>query len=84
MLVAYAFGAISKIFIAKMPNRLIPLQNLIIGVISALICWLVKLEPNFIDALIVCMMATMSAGGISDLIKNVKIPATSNNESDSG
>lgn len=71
-LVAYIFGAITKAFITKIPSKFIPLQNTIIGIISALICWLIKIEPNFITALVACMMATMSAGGIADLTKITK------------
>lgn len=71
-LVAYIFGAITKVFITKIPSKFIPLQNTIIGIVSALICWLIKIEPNFITALVFCMMATMSAGGIADLTKITK------------
>ncbi len=72
MLVAYTFGAITKAFITTLPNRFIPLQNLGIGIISAFICFFLKLEPNLIKSLVVCLMATMSAGGLSELIKNMK------------
>ena len=71
-LVAYIFGAITKVFITKIPSKFIPLQNTIIGIVSALICWLIKIEPDFITALVLCMMATMSAGGIADLTKITK------------
>ena len=71
-LVAYIFGAITKAFITKIPSKFIPLQNTIIGIVSALICWLIKIEPDFITALVLCMMATMSAGGIADLTKITK------------
>lgn len=85
MFVAYAFGVISKLFIAKIPNKYLPLQNLLIGFISALICFFAKLEPNFGEALIVCLMATMSAGGISDLIKHLKTEINpEDNDSDLG
>ena len=71
-LVAYILGAITKAFISAIPNRFIPLQNLIIGIISAIVCVYIKIEPNFITALVACLMATMSAGGVSELIKNMK------------
>lgn len=82
-LVAYILGSITKAFIKKIPNRFIPLQNVIIGVISALICYFSKIEVNILNAFVVCLMATMGAGGIADLIKNLK-NETLNNESDSG
>ena len=38
-LVAYVLGSITKIFIDKIPNRYIPLQNVLIGLVSAFICY---------------------------------------------
>lgn len=67
--VAYICGAITKIFIDSIPNKYIPIQNVLIGVISALICYFCKIEPNLLNAIILCLIATMSAGGIADLIK---------------
>ncbi len=68
-IVAYIFGAITKTFIDKIPNRFIPLQNVVIGLISALICFFTKIEPNLLQAVVLCLMATMGAGGIADLTK---------------
>ena len=34
MLVAYVFGAITKIFIENVPNKFIPIQNVVIGILS--------------------------------------------------
>jgi hypothetical protein len=68
-LVAYVLGSITKIFIATIPNKYIPLQNVIIGIISALICYFTKIETNLLQAIVLCLMATMGAGGIADLIK---------------
>ena len=85
-LVAYVFGAITKVFVNKVPNKYIPLQNVAIGLLSALICFIFHLEPNFLEAVVVCLMATMSAGGISDLIKlkDTLKNGTQDDESDSG
>lgn len=70
-LVAYIFGSITKIFIDSIPNKFIPIQNVVIGVISALICYFSKIEPNLLNALVLCLFATMGAGGVYDLI-NIK------------
>lgn len=67
-LVAYIFGAITKLFIEKIPNKFIPIQNVIIGVISAFICYFMKIETNLLNSIIMCLLATMSAGGVADLI----------------
>lgn len=68
-LVAYILGSITKIFINKIPNKYIPLQNVLIGLISAFICYFTKIETNLLQAIVLCLMATMGAGGIADLIK---------------
>lgn len=47
-------------------KKYIPIQNLIIGLISGVICWLVELEPNVITSLVKCVIASYAAGGIYD------------------
>lgn len=70
-IVAYIFGAITKIFIDSVPNKYIPIQNVLIGIISALICYFTKIEANLLNTFVLCLMATMGAGGVADLI-NIK------------
>ena len=70
-IVAYVCGAITKIFIDQIPNKYIPIQNVIIGLISAIICYFTKIEPNLLQAIVLCLLATMGAGGIHDLL-NIK------------
>ena len=67
-IIAYIFGAITKIFIDSIPNKYIPIQNVIIGVISGLICYFTGIEANFLQAIVLCLVATMGAGGVADLI----------------
>lgn len=69
--VAYILGAITKIFIDTVPNKYIPIQNVVVGIVSALICYFTNIEPNLLQALILCIVACMGAGGIADLI-NIK------------
>ncbi len=71
-LVAYILGAITKVFIEQIPNKLIPMQNVIIGIISALICYFCKIETNLLQALVLCLISTMGAGGVADLYKIIK------------
>ena len=70
-IIAYIFGAITKIFIDTIPNRYIPIQNVIIGLISALICYFTGIETNLLQSIVLCIVACMGAGGIADLI-NIK------------
>lgn len=70
-IVAYILGAITKIFIDAVPNKYIPIQNVVVGIISALICYFTGIEVNLLQAIVLCLVATMGAGGIADLI-NIK------------
>ena len=70
-IIAYICGAITKIFIDQIPNKFIPIQNVVIGIISAIICYFTGIEPNLLQAIVLCLVATMGAGGIADLI-NIK------------
>lgn len=67
-IIAYIFGAITKIWIDEIPNKYIPIQNVIIGVISAVICYFTGIEPNLLQAIVLCLVACMGAGGVADLI----------------
>ena len=70
-IIAYICGAITKIFIDSIPNKYIPIQNVVIGIISGLICYFIGIEPNLLQAIVLCLVATMGAGGVADLI-NIK------------
>ena len=71
MLVTYICGAITKIFIEEIPNRYIPIQNVIIG-ISGVICFFIEIDDNIIESILICLMSALSAGGISDLVDTNK------------
>lgn len=71
-IIAYIFGAITKIFVDSIPNKYIPIQNVVIGVISAVICYFTGIEPDFLQAIVLCLVACMGAGGIADLKKVVR------------
>ena len=68
-IITYIFGAINKAFFKKIPNRFIPLQNVIIGIISGLVCYYTKIETNLLQALVLCFMSAIGAGGTADLTK---------------
>ena len=68
-IISYVLGAINKLKWQKMPNKYIPIQNVIIGVISGLVCYIFKIEPNFLNSMVLCLSSTMSEGGIADLMK---------------
>lgn len=68
-IITYTLGAITSCFIDNIPNKYIPIQNVIIGVISALICYFTKIEPNLLQSFVLCYFAVTGAGGTADLIK---------------
>ena len=68
-LVTLIAGAITKTFVDVVPNKFIPLQNLIIGLVATAICYFSGVETNLLQALCLCVFASMGAGGIVDLKK---------------
>lgn len=68
-IVTYILGAFTKLKWESLPHKYIPIQNVIIAIISTFICFFAKIEPSFIQALVLCFTATMGAGGVADLIQ---------------
>ena len=68
-IITYILGAITKIFVDVIPNKYIPIQNVIVGLISGLICYFTKVEPNLLQSLVLCFTAATAAGGTADLLQ---------------
>lgn len=64
-LITLIMGQITK-KLGLVDKKYIPYQNLVIGLVSGLICWLVELEPNIWVALLSCLIASYGAGGLYD------------------
>ena len=63
-------GEITKL--TSIPNKYIPLQNIVIAMLASIVCIVFQVENlGILEAIISCIFATMSAGGISD-IKKIK------------
>lgn len=60
-------------------KKFIPYQNLVIGLLSGVICWLVELEPNILVAILSCLIASYGAGGLYD---NLTIKKENDNAED--
>lgn len=61
-------GEITKV--TSIPNKYIPLQNIIIAVLASIVCIVFKVEDlSVLETIISCVFATMSAGGLADLKK---------------
>ena len=65
--VTLILGEITK-KIGWIDKKYIPWQNLLIGLISGVICWLCNLEPNLATSLVKCIVASYAAGGLYDNI----------------
>ena len=72
MLITLILGTITKAFIEEIPSKYIPIQNFIIGAVSAFICYRCNIEPNLLQAIVLCIFAAMGAGGSYDLAKTIK------------
>lgn len=68
-LITYCLGSVTKAFFTTIPTKFIPLQNVVIGIISAIVCYFGGLEGSLLNSFVLCLMASMGAGGISDLSK---------------
>lgn len=61
-------GEITKL--TSLDNKYIPLQNIIIAIISSIVCIAFKVENmSVLETIVTCIFGTMSAGGIADLKK---------------
>ena len=68
MAITLLLGEITKV--TTIPNKYIPLQNIAIAIISAIVCIIFKVEGmGILETIITCVFASMSAGGIVDIKK---------------
>ena len=48
-------------------KKYIPIQSVVIGLISGFVCYITDLEPNIITAIITCVICSLSASGLYDV-----------------
>lgn len=66
--VTLVLGQITKV--TPIPNKYIPLQNIVISIVASIICIAFNVEGmNTLETVLTCIFATMSAGGLADLKK---------------
>ena len=71
-IVTYILGAINKAFIKNMPNEFIPLQNIVIGLVSGFACYYFGVEPDWLQSMVLCFISAMGAGGVADVTLTAK------------
>lgn len=71
MAITLLLGEITKLTI--IPNKYIPLQNIIIAILSSVVCLVFEVEGlGTLETILTCIFASMSAGGIADIKKITK------------
>ena len=71
MAVTLVAGEITKL--TSIPNKYIPLQNIAIAIVATVLCLVCNVEGmGVLETAIMCIFATMSAGGLADLTKVTK------------
>ena len=71
MAVTLVAGEITKL--TSLPNKYIPLQNIIIAIIASIVCIVFNVENmGVLETVLTCVFATMSAGGIADMKKVIE------------
>ncbi len=72
MAVTLVAGEITKV--TNIPNKYIPLQNIVIAIMASIVCIVFKVEDmGILETIITCIFGTMSAGGLADLAKTKKV-----------
>ena len=68
MAITLLAGEITKV--TAIPNKYIPLQNIIIAILSSVVCIIFNVEGmGVLETIITCIFSSMSAGGIADIKK---------------
>ena len=71
MAVTLVAGEITKL--TSLPNKYIPLQNIIIAIVASIVCIIFNVENmSALETILTCVFATMSAGGIADMKKVIE------------
>ena len=71
MAVTLVAGEITKM--TSLPNKYIPLQNIIIAIVASIVCIVFGVENmGALETVLTCIFATMSAGGIADMKKVIE------------
>lgn len=65
-IVTYAFGVLAKRF-GWIESKYIPVQNLVIGILAGLLTYTLGITPDLTTALMLCLFASLGAGGTHDL-----------------
>lgn len=65
-IVTYVFGVLAKKF-EWIESKYIPVQNLVVGILAGFLSYSLGLAPDLTTALMLCLFASLGAGGTHDL-----------------
>lgn len=64
--VTLILGQITK-KLGLVDKKYIPIQSVVIGLVSGLIAWLTELDTNIVSAMITCLISSLCASGLYDV-----------------
>ena len=64
--VTLILGQITK-KLGLVDKKYIPIQSVVIGLVSGLITWLTDLDTNIMSAMITCLISSLCASGLYDV-----------------
>lgn len=67
-LMTLLFGGLAKKF-GWLESTYIPIQNVVIGLVAGLLCWLTGLNDNILISILICLTSSLCAGGAYDVVK---------------
>lgn len=62
------FGGLSKKF-GWLESTYLPIQNVLIGVLAGILCWLIGIDDNLLTSILICLTSSLCAGGAYDLTR---------------
>lgn len=66
-LITLIVGYVSKYF--GINSKYIPIQNIIIGVLSGVMVYYLSLNDSLFKSIVLCLISALSAGGLYDSLK---------------
>jgi hypothetical protein len=60
------FGGLAKKF-GWLESTYLPIQNVLIGVLAGILCWLIGIDDNLLTSILICLTSSLCAGGAYDV-----------------
>lgn len=60
------FGGLARKF-EWVETTYLPIQNVLIGILAGVLCWLTGLNDNILTSILICLTSSLCAGGAYDV-----------------